>query len=67
MQEEDPTAIEPDEQDLPPKPRITEMPPEDGLNPPAEDRYEEDVPDDVFLPRALAADDPTIDDQEAPE
>lgn len=64
--ENDPTALDPDEpreHDLPAKPPIQDMPPEEGEDPPAH-HQEQDVHDDEYLPDQQAAEDPTIDDKE---
>ncbi len=49
------------EDDLPPKPPIEDMPPEQGIEPPEEDV---DVPDEDFLAPEEAAQDDTVDDEE---
>ena len=61
MQEEDPTAIDPDEEGRPPKPPIS-VPEIDDEVP-----GEEDVPEDEYLHPEVAADDDSIDDKEADE
>ena len=66
MSEEDPTAIEPDENDLPPKPMVEGLPTDDELE--AEDEPgDEDVPDDQFMSTDEAAADDTVDDTEQDE
>lgn len=67
MQEEDPTAVEPegpDDEALPPKPAL-EIPAE-PVTPPT-DEEEVDVDEDDVLPGEVAAADDTIDDAEAEE
>lgn len=53
---------EPD--DLPPKPPIDDMPPEEGDEPPADDD-ELDVPEHEYLEPEVAAGDETVDNAEA--
>jgi hypothetical protein len=62
MQEEDPTAVEPDEKDLPDKPPIEDMP-EEGHPAPSDDE-EAEVDRDEPMEKQEAANDPTIDDEE---
>ena len=60
----EPTSkAEPDEASLPPKPAIRNMPPEEGLEPPAEEE-ERDVKDSEFLDPKVARRDDTVDDEE---
>jgi hypothetical protein len=62
MQEDDPTAIDPDEVRDEVKPTL-ELPPEEGVD---YDGDEEELPDDEFLDAATAREDETVDDEEQP-
>jgi hypothetical protein len=62
MQEEDPTATDPDE--LPPKPPIEEPMPTDEELAAAPEPGEEDVPEDDVLPPDEADADDTVDNAE---
>lgn len=65
MTEQDPHAIEPDDENPPPKPPVDEDLPEDGAQF-TDDELDEMVSEDVDEPLQpeVAADDPTVDDAE---
>lgn len=63
MSETTPTPQdEPDEATLPEKPPIENMPPEEGDDLPEQDEVE--VPEEEFLADDVAAQDPTVDNEE---
>jgi hypothetical protein len=64
MTEEDPTAIEPDEADLPDKPAIDI--PKEPVKPPTDQEVNE-AEEPEFMHQSEATDDDTVDNQERPE